>query len=82
MIFLVLSGKMIFLFSKNMILPLRRKMKDDLSQNIHENMIFSSKVLKRWSFQKGRAGTWSFLPYLERWYFFSQEHDIFFLGGK
>ena len=32
MIFLVLSGKMIFLFRENMILHLRRKMKDDLFQ--------------------------------------------------
>ena len=32
MIFLVLSGKMIFLFPKNLILSLSRKMKDDLSQ--------------------------------------------------
>ena len=34
MIFLVLSGKMVFLFWKN-ILFFRRKMKDDLSQKIH-----------------------------------------------
>ena len=32
MIFLVLLGKMIFLFAENIILSLRRKMKDDLSQ--------------------------------------------------
>ena len=32
MIFLVLSGKMTFLFPKNIILFFRRKMKDDLSQ--------------------------------------------------
>ena len=32
MIFLVLLGKMKFLFPENMILLLRRKMKDDLSQ--------------------------------------------------
>ena len=32
MIFLVSSGKMIFLFPENMILFFRRKMKDDLSQ--------------------------------------------------
>ena len=32
MIFLVLSEKMIFLFPENLTLPLRRKMKDDLSQ--------------------------------------------------
>ena len=31
MIFLVLSGKMIFLFPENMILHVRRKMKDDPS---------------------------------------------------
>ena len=47
MIFLVLSGKVIFIFPKNMILPLVRKMKDDLSKKTHENMIFSSGVLKR-----------------------------------
>ena len=50
MIFLVLLGKMIFLFPENMILPLRRKMKDDLSQKIHGKMIVSSNVPKRWSF--------------------------------
>ena len=39
MIFLVPSGKMIFLFLENMILLFRRKMKDGLSQKkIHENM--------------------------------------------
>ena len=27
-------------------------------------------VLKRWSFQKNRAGIWSLLYYGERWYFF------------
>ena len=32
MVFLVLLEKMIFLFPENMILPLRWKMKDDLSQ--------------------------------------------------
>ena len=47
MIFLVLSGMMIFIFPKNMILTLGRKMKDDLSKKTHGNMIFSSGVLKR-----------------------------------
>ena len=32
MIFLALPGKMIFLFPENMMLPLRGKMKDDVSQ--------------------------------------------------
>ena len=35
MIFLVLSGKMIFLFPENMILFFRQKRKDDLSQRKH-----------------------------------------------
>ena len=47
MIFLVvLSGKIIFLFPENMTLFFRRKMKDDLSQKIHGNMIFSSNARK------------------------------------
>ena len=56
MIFLILSGKMIFLFPEDIILFFRRKMKDDLSQKIHGNMIFSSNASKRWYFQKNRAG--------------------------
>ena len=40
MIFLVLSRKMIFLFSENMILPLIWKMKDDLSHKNTWNYIF------------------------------------------
>ena len=50
MIFLALLGKMIYLFLENRILCLRRKMKDDLAQKIHGN-ILSSNFLKRWSFQ-------------------------------
>ena len=46
MIFLVLSGNMIFLFPENMILFFRQKMKDDLSQEIHGNMIFSVYMYK------------------------------------
>ena len=40
MIFLVLSGDMIFLFPENMILQLGRKMKDDLSQKNTQKYIF------------------------------------------
>ena len=47
-----------------------------LSKKIHGNMIFSSNVLKRLSFLKTCAGTWAFLYYLERWYFFPE--NIFF----
>ena len=82
MIFLVLSGKMIFLFPENMILTAKRKMKDDLSQKIHGNMIFSSNVLKRWSFQKGLRWDIIFLALSGKMVLFSQKHDIFSLGGK
>ena len=52
MTFLVLSRETVFLFSKNVILFLRRKMNDDLFQKIHGNMIlsvYSAKIL-RYSF--------------------------------
>ena len=52
MIFLVSSRKVVFLFSESMMLFFRRKIKDDLSQKLHVSMMFSSNVLKRWSFQK------------------------------
>ena len=77
MIFLVLSGKMIFLFPQNMILPLRWK-KKDLSQKIHKN-IFSSNALI--VFSKGLP-----LGHDLSWYwkmvFFSRKHDILFPGRK
>ena len=81
MIFLVLSGKMIFVFPENMILPLRRKIKDNLSQKIHGN-IFSSNVLKGWSFQKGLRWDMIFFVLSGKMVFFSRKHDIFSSGGK
>ena len=45
-------------------------------------MIFSSNAPKRCSFQKNHAGIWSFMYYLERWYFFSGKCDFFFSDGK
>ena len=57
MISLVLSGEMIFLFPKNMILQLGREMKDDLSQKntqkyniffkLSEKMVFSKRATLR-----------------------------------
>ena len=81
MIFLVLSGKMIFLLPENMILFSRRKMKDGRSQKIHGN-IFRSDVLKRWSFQKNCAWIWSFSYHQERWHFFFSKMWSFFYGRK
>ena len=77
MIFLVLSGKMIFLFPENLILHAGRKMKDDLSQKIHGNMIFSSDVLKRWYFQKELRWDMIFLVLSGKKEFFPRKHDIF-----
>ena len=82
MIFLVLSGKMIFLFPENMILTAKRKMKDDLSQKIHGNMIFSSNVLKRWSFQKGLRWDMIYLVLSTKVVFFFPKTWCFFLGRK
>ena len=78
MIFLV-SRRMILLFPGNMILFFRRKKKDDLSQKIPGNIIFSSNVLKRLSFQNIRAWTRSILKYLQRWYFFFSKYMKFVL---
>ena len=77
MIFLVLSGKMIFLFLENMILNLRRKMKDDLSYKIQGNMIFYSNLLKRWSFQKGPRMHMIFFVLSGKIVFFSENIILF-----
>ena len=84
MIFLVLSGKIIYLFPKNMILHLRQNMKADLSQKkIHGNMTFSSSLSKDatlghdlsciiWKngiFSLGRKWEIFLKKYIEIWYF-------------
>ena len=55
-------------------------------------MIFLKKYTEIWYFlqafwkyglsKRCRAGTWSFLYYLERWYFFPRKHDLFSSGRK
>ena len=70
-----------FFFPINMILFFRRKIKDDLSQKIHGNTIFFSNAPKTWSFQKNRAGIWSFL-YIWKDGIFSGKYDIFSFDGK
>ena len=56
-------------------------MKDDLSQKkkIHGNMIFTSNVLKRWSFQKGSRRDMIFLVLPGKVVFFFPENMVFFL---
>ena len=84
MIFLVLSGKTIFLFTENMILHVRQTINDDLSQKKKKAKIwyFLQTCWKDGLFKKDRSATWFFLYYLERWYFFSRKHDNFSIGRK
>ena len=79
---LVLSTKMIFPFLENMILPPDGKHKMIFLKKIHENMIFSSNVLKRWSFQKGSRWDMIFLVLSGNVVLFSQKHGILSLDGK
>ena len=69
LIFLALSGKTIFFFSENMILPLDGKWKMIFLKKNTRSEKKNSNLLKRWSFQKVSRRTWYFLYYLERWYF-------------
>ena len=78
MIFLVLSGNMIFLFPKNMILLPDGKWKMTfLKKKYTEIWNFLKMFWKDVLFKKYRAGTWSFLYYLERWYFFPKTWYFF-----
>ena len=86
MILLALSGKMIFLLPENMILPLRRKMKDDLSQKKKKNtwkydILF--KCSQKMVFSKKMHSAMIYLV-LIAWQdvFFTWKHDIFSLDEK
>ena len=52
------------------------------SDEITLHIFFFQNVLKRWSFQKNRTGTWSFMYYLERWGYFYSKARYFFFGRK
>ena len=61
-----------------MILPLEGKWKIIfLKKKIHENMIFSLNVLKRWSSQKGSSWDMIFFVLSGKVVFFSRKHGIF-----
>ena len=70
-----------FFFPKIWSSTLDRKWKMILLKKIHGNMIFSSNVLKRWSFQKGLRRDMIFLVLSGKMVFFSRKH-IFSLGRK
>ena len=83
MIFLVLSGKMIFIFSENIILFFRRKMKDDLSQKKYmEIWYFLQMPEKDDLFQKISRWNMVFLVLSGKIVFFSRKYDSFSLDGK
>ena len=83
MVFLVLPGKMIFLFPENIILFFRRKRKDDLSQKkIYGIMIFSSNVLKDGLSKKNTLEYELFYITWKDGIFSPEKHDIFSLDGK
>ena len=78
MIFLVLSGKMIFLFPENIILFFRRKMKDDLSQKNTWKYDIFFKCSEKMVFPKNIALNIIWKDYT----FFTQKYDIFSLDEK
>ena len=79
MIFLVLSRKINF--SENIILPPDRKWKMIFLKKYKEIWYLLQMFRKDGIFKKNRAGTWSSLYYLERWYFFPKTW-YFFRGRK
>ena len=80
-IFLVLSGKLIFIFPELWSYTLGGKWKMIFLKKIHGNMTFSSSFLKRWSFQKGPRRDMIFLVLSGKMVFFPQKH-ILSLGRK
>ena len=84
MIFLTLLGKIMFLFPENDLTPYTENERWwSFSKKYMEIWYFLQTFWNDGLFKKGRAGTWSFLYYLERWYFFP-ENTIFFpwAGGQ
>ena len=83
MIFLVFSGKMMFLFPENMILHRRRKVKDDISQKNTRKYDIFFKLSEKTVFSK-RAASGQDIPCIiwKDGIFFSRKHDIFPLGRK
>ena len=83
MIFLVLSGKVIFLFPENMILFFRHKRKDDLSQKNTWKYDIFFKCSEMMVFPKNSCLNMIFFVISGKMVFlFSRKYDNFSLGGK
>ena len=80
MIFLVISGNIMFLFPENMILHLRRKMKDDLSQKNTRKYNIFFKLSKKMVFSKRDRRDMIFLAFSGKVGFFFPKTWYFFLG--
>ena len=82
MIFLLLSGKMIFLFPENMIF-FRHKRKDDLSQKNTWKYCTFFKCSEKMVFPKNSSlNMMFFVIYVKMVFLFSRKYGIFSLGGK
>ena len=77
MIFLVLLGKMMFLFFQNMILRNRRKMKDDLFLKSTQKYDIFFKPSEKMVFPKWPCRHMIFLVLSGKMVLFSRRHDIF-----
>ena len=82
MIFLVLSGKMIFLFPENMTYTLNRKWKMISLKKYTEIWYFLQTFWKDGLSKKGRRRHMIFLVLSGKMVLFSRKHDIFSLGRK
>ena len=83
MIFLLFSGKMIFLFPENIILFFRRKVKDDPSQKNTWKYDIFFKCPEKMVFPKNKSH-WNMLFFVssEKMVLLSGKYDIFSLDGK
>ena len=82
MIFMVLLGKMIFLFPENMILLLGQKMKDDLSKKNTWKYDILFKCSEKMVFSERSSRNMVFLVLSGKTVFFSRECDVFSLDRK
>ena len=82
MIFLELTGKMIFLFSENMILFFRRKRKDDLSQKNYLEIWCFLQMFWKDGLSNSCLITIVFVISGNMVFLFSGKFDIFSLDGK
>ena len=83
MIFLVLPGKTIFLFTENMFLFFRHKRKDDISRKNTWKYDIFFKCSEKMVFPKvSRLNMIFFVISGKMVFLFSRKYDIFSLGGK